>query len=142
MLRRIHTADADASDQIANLCNRGTALDPSVVATTQEIITDVRLHGDTALATYTQRFDGRAPNANGSYEIEKAAWQTAAETLAPELRNALKRAAQRIKEYHQRQMQTGFAVEEEGFASHPELLLCDVSASTSLAEQRYIPPPY
>ncbi|WP_454288225.1 histidinol dehydrogenase [Rhizobium arsenicireducens] len=67
------------------------------------IITDVRAHGDAALAEYSLRFDGidfsQTPMRVAIAEIDEAA-----ASVSPEVMDALRLAAERIERHHARQM--------------------------------------
>jgi len=69
----------------------------------REIISQVRLNGDSALRDYTERFDGVRPAA---LEVDKAEIKRAYQETKKELREALEFAARRIKAFHSEQKKT------------------------------------
>ena len=81
---------------IERLCHRSASGDASVEARVREIIAAVRERGDAAVRELTERYDGRSPGDDGGYEIPKARWQAAADSLTPDIIRALERAAERI----------------------------------------------
>ena len=63
--------------------------------------------GDTAVREYTLRFDG-VDLAPGDWELDASNWHGAVGRIAPNLRDALTRAAQHVRDYHARQRDAGF----------------------------------
>ncbi len=109
-LRRIAVDDPAATA----LCTRGAALASEVDDAVRAIVLDVQARGDVAVAAYTTRFDGRAPGADGGYELSRAAWDAAIADVAPSVRAALDLAAHRIRAFHERQVEPDVAVEHGG----------------------------
>lgn len=76
------------------------------------IVEDVKAEGDAAVARYTLAFDNRVLEHT---EVPRAAWDTAWEEVGPELREALTVAAERVRQFHERQQrQSWFRPEELG----------------------------
>ncbi|MCX6003926.1 MAG: histidinol dehydrogenase [Chloroflexi bacterium] len=71
-------------------------------AAVKKIIDDVRQRGDTALLQLTEKFDGVKLSA---LEVKSAKIKAAYKKASPELINALKLAAERIRSFHQMQIQ-------------------------------------
>ncbi len=67
--------------------------------------------GDQAVREYTLRFDG-VDLAPASWELEPARWQSALGRVAPGLGQALARSIHRVREYHERQRESGFHLTE------------------------------
>lgn len=103
MVRRLNNRDAafeaDFSELLALKREQSVDVDDAVRA----IIADIRERGDTALADYTQRFDGVALEPGkirlGDDEIESIIGAADEEALG-----ALQFAATRIESYHRRQL--------------------------------------
>ena len=74
-----------------------------VSADVAAIIARVKAEGDAALADYTARFDRFDLDASG-WSISKAECAAAYDGLAPDLRDALNLAAERIRAYHAAQL--------------------------------------
>ncbi|SHM22790.1 histidinol dehydrogenase [Rhizobacter sp. OV335] len=68
------------------------------------ILADVQARGDAALLEYTQRFDGLTAASVASLEITRDELQAALQAITPAQRAALEAAAQRVRSYHQRQL--------------------------------------
>ena len=87
----------------------GEALTPDQAVS--RILKEVRMHGDAALQTWTQRLDQvdlpRAP-------VSKALIQSALETIDPAARAAFEQAAARIETFHRRQPLTSWFTNDLG----------------------------
>jgi histidinol dehydrogenase len=100
---RLSTNQPDFDRQFEKLVNGRREAEADVSAIVEQTIRDVRARGDVALLELTERFDG--------FSLSEQGWQITAEeckaaclSLAPELRDALKIAAHRIKAYHKAQL--------------------------------------
>lgn len=76
--------------------------DADVTRDVAAIIASVRDQGDAAVRAYTLRFDHHDLNDSG-WRIERTEWEAAYKALAPDLRNALQLAHDRIHAFHARQ---------------------------------------
>src|SRR5579864_1828619 len=74
-------------------------------AVVAEICAQVATDGDKALRALGKKFDGWAPGLQESFEVPKAELAAAADRLAAADRAALEFAAQRIHDFHARQLQ-------------------------------------
>lgn len=74
----------------------------------QDILLQVRMAGDAALIEYTNRFDRRSVSRMDELEINAASRAAAWAGIDPALREALQQAAERIREYHQHQVQASW----------------------------------
>ena len=70
-----------------------------------EVCSRVLVEGDAALRELGRRFDGWAPGATESFEVPRSELAAAAHRIPPEDRAALEFAAQRIRDFHERQVQ-------------------------------------
>jgi histidinol dehydrogenase len=96
---RLSTADPGFAPAFTALVNARREADEDVSRDVAAILRAVRDHGDTAVADYTQRFDGHALDATG-WTIGADALTAARDALDPKLRDALEFAAERIRVYH------------------------------------------
>ena len=102
-LRRLNAADAGFADAFARLLDRGAAVDPKIAATVADIIANVRKRGDAAVVDYTRRFDRYDVADARALELPRSRWQAAVSAIPSAAREALELAAQRVRDYHQRQ---------------------------------------
>lgn len=105
MLRRLSTQDAGFAAQLEALVAWEETRDAAVEETVRTIIADVRRRGDAALLDYTARFDGLTAARVADLEVSAGRQQQALAALAPETREALQVAAERVREYHRHQRQ-------------------------------------
>jgi histidinol dehydrogenase len=73
-------------------------------AAVAEICARVAAEGDAALRTFSQKFDGWAPGPEESFEVPRSELADAAEGLSVADRASLEFAAQRIRNFHTRQL--------------------------------------
>ena len=103
MPRRLATRDADFEAAFQALVTARRQPDADVSAAVAAIVADVRERGDAALIDHTSRLDGLkvtpAGLRIGGHEIDAAVAACDAETLA-----ALRFAAERIEDFHRRQL--------------------------------------
>ena len=113
-MRRLHSQQADFAVQLDRLLRRDVD-DPNaqrIHAQAAEFIADVRQRGDAALIELTQRFDQCDLEQLG-FEFSQQDLQVALESIDQEQRDALQYAANRIREYHQHQLEQSWQVEDE-----------------------------
>jgi histidinol dehydrogenase len=103
-IRRLSTADAGFDAAFAALLGAPPEADPAVDAAAAAILADVQARGDAALLETTRRFDGWSPADAAGLEIPRAEWVRALDALPAARRDALERAAARIRVFHERQM--------------------------------------
>ena len=109
---RIYERSSDEYERaLAALARRGDADLARVEPDVRAILDDVRARGDAAVLELSARFEGRAP---ASVVVPEAEWRSAAASAPSEVRSALAQAAERIRRYHERQRDPGFAYEEDG----------------------------
>jgi len=76
----------------------------------QDILQQVRIHGDLAVEQYTEKFDGFNPSPMQVSEEElKNAWNQ----TDSDLKKALEKAHERIKKFHEKEMPTSFILKGE-----------------------------
>ncbi len=76
-----------------------------VSAAVADIIRQVKTEGDNAVLALTNRFDGQSARAFTELEIGQDAMQAAYESLDGTVRDALKASAERVRTYHERQLE-------------------------------------
>ncbi|HXE56643.1 MAG TPA: histidinol dehydrogenase [Gemmatimonadales bacterium] len=106
MIRRIAVPPLEALDPFLP---RTAAADEATRATVAAILADVAARGDEALREYSRRFDG-VDLAPGEWELDPGAWRAALERIPAPVREALETAAARVRSYHERQRERGYAI--------------------------------
>lgn len=102
-MRRLNASDPDFAGEFDRLVGDRRESDANVSADVAAIVARVKAEGDAALADLTARLDGFDLDASG-WSISKADCAAAYAALAPELRDALNLAADRIRAYHAAQL--------------------------------------
>jgi histidinol dehydrogenase len=106
-LRRLSTRDASFDAQLAALTRFDAAQDPAVQDAVRSILADVRARGDAAVLDYTERFD--RVKAASLKELERPFSKI---SLPGPVGQALRAAHQRIKAFHEKQLQSSWQYTE------------------------------
>ena len=86
-----------------------------IQAVVNRIIKDIKNNGDSALLSYTKKFDHLESKSLSELELTKESLKEAYESLDRSSQAALNESAQRIRDYHQNQIQDSWDyVEEDG----------------------------
>mgnify|MGYP000508799161 FL=1 len=107
-MRRLSTQDADFQQQLDALLAFETVNDPELVRTVDQIIADVRAHGDAQVLALTQRFDQHPAQHIDELVLHADQLAQAFAELPDDVRQALELAAERIRSFHQAQKQDGW----------------------------------
>ncbi len=102
MIQVVKEGGSFGRDFIQQLKLRSENSNRQVDAAVAEIIETVRQNGDQAVQAYTLQFDGSVPE---HVEISKEVMQELVKQCDPDFIAALNRAAENIKDFHQRQKQ-------------------------------------
>jgi len=105
-MTRLDSAAADFDARLERLLHYDVGDDSAVTQAAAAIIRDVRQRGDAAILEYSERFDGVRADALAGLELTAADFEAAFETLPAAERDALELAAERIRDYHERQLET------------------------------------
>ena len=109
-MRRIELAPGQAFDK--DMLERPGAFNAEALAAATSIVADVRERGDEALREYTARFDGVEIE---EFRVSDAAIDEALSRVDPKVAAAINRAAEQIRDFHERQKQQGwFTLREDG----------------------------
>lgn len=103
-LRGLSTADAGFEAEFQRVLHWSDETDQSIEQVVAAILTDVRARGDAAVLEYTQRFDGIDATSVAALELGQAELRAALDSIKPAQRAALEAAAQRVRSYHERQL--------------------------------------
>ncbi|MDO5686922.1 MAG: histidinol dehydrogenase [Neisseria sp.] len=108
-MKHLNAQSADFQKELAALLAFETAQDARVDATVAAICADVQARGDAALIEYTNRFDGMNTHSMTDLSLSHADLEQAFDRLPANVQAALRTAAARIEDYHQRQKQTSWS---------------------------------
>ena len=102
MIRKIKADGVQEVEFLAKLGERSRNTNKDVTETVSEIINNVMMNGDKAVREYTIKFDGKAPDA---FEVPKEELTALTADCDPEFIAPLKKAADNIRNFHERQKQ-------------------------------------
>ncbi len=104
-IRQLSSSSSNFSEELDALLAYEATADEKLEATVAAILADVRVRGDAAVLEYTARFDRLAIAGAAEMELPREELRAAFEGLPIEQRVALEAAAQRVTDYHQKQVQ-------------------------------------
>lgn len=102
MIKKIKADGVQEVEFLAKLGERSRNTNKDVTETVSEIINNVMINGDKAVREYTIKFDGKAPD---TFEVPKEELTALTANCDPEFIATLKKAADNIRNFHERQKQ-------------------------------------
>lgn len=103
-IRRLHTDASDFDEQLQRLHHWSAETDGAIEQRVAEILADVKQRGDAAVLEYTARFDALPAESVAALKLSRESLQQAFEAITPAQRSALQAAAERVRRYHERQL--------------------------------------
>ena len=103
IVRRLSTAQPDF-EALFTALQWSAGTDASIDSAVAGIIADVRQRGDAAVLEYTARFDSLNAPSVAALELSADQLAAALNAITPEQRRALEAAAERVRSYHERQL--------------------------------------
>ena len=103
LINRLDTAEADFEARFTRLLHWSPEQDQGIEQAVSAILADVQARGDEALMDYTRRFDRLDVHEVAGLRLSQAELQAALDGLPAAERQALERAAERIRRYHEHQ---------------------------------------
>lgn len=110
---RLDSAQSDFLARLGRLLQFDDATDASIEATVSAILAEVKIRGDEAVLEYTQKFDRLTAGSMAMLELSQVRLHEALAALPAERRSALEVAADRVRHYHERQVQSSWTYTEE-----------------------------
>ena len=111
-VRRFSSIDSDFQIKLKTLLAFETAQDDSVDEVVASILKDVKSRGDAAVLDYTNRFDKTTASTLSQLEISQSELVAALNGLPAQQRDALQSAAERVRNYHEKQLMTSWQYTE------------------------------
>ncbi|BBP45310.1 histidinol dehydrogenase [Thiosulfatimonas sediminis] len=111
-IRRLSANEAGFREELDQLLAWETVSNRSVNDIVNEVCARVRSEGDAALLEYTAKFDRMQLASGAELEISKERLQAALQNIPAAQREALEVSAQRVRDYHERQVQSSWTYEE------------------------------
>ncbi len=104
-IRCLSTAQDGFEAEFQRVLHWSAETDAAIETRVAEIVADVRARGDAAVLELTARYDGVQADSVAALEITPAELRAALDAITPAQRSALQAAADRVRSYHQRQLQ-------------------------------------
>lgn len=111
-IQKLDYRDADFQQALDKLLAWESVSDTQVNNTVREILSAVKDKGDAAVLEYTNKFDRLVANKMAELEISQSQLQEALSGIDTETREALEKAAERVRLYHEKQKQDSWQYQE------------------------------
>ena len=112
-ITRLTTIQSDFDGALAKLLAWDDSVDHQVNESVRHILREVKTRGDAAVLEFTEQFDRLKVNSMAELEMDKGRLQDALERIPQDQRVALETAAERVRDYHERQDQKSWQYEDE-----------------------------
>jgi histidinol dehydrogenase len=109
---RLDSSQPDFIARLDRLLQFDDETDASIETTVASILADVKTRGDIAVLEYTNKFDRMAARSMAELEVPGERLEQALAALPAERREALEEAAGRVRQYHEKQLQTSWTYTE------------------------------
>jgi histidinol dehydrogenase len=103
-IRRLRTDAPEFDQQLQRLHHWSAATDGAIEQRVAGIVADVQQRGDAAVLEYTERFDALPAESVAALKLSRESLQQAFEAITAAQRSALHAAAERVRRYHERQL--------------------------------------
>ncbi len=107
-INRLNSTQADFDAQLNQLLAWESVSDKRVAGVVADILQQVKLRGDLAVLEYTNQFDRRDAKSISELVVSQSQLEQALTSISEEQQQALRIAAQRIRDYHQHQLQSSW----------------------------------
>ncbi|HWV15614.1 MAG TPA: histidinol dehydrogenase [Cellvibrio sp.] len=111
-IARLDAEQPGFAERLDNLLAWESVSDTRVAAVVDDILHQVKTRGDAAVLEFSNRFDRRDAQSISDFFITAEQLQAALAAISVEQRQALEIAAERIRQYHQHQVQTSWRYTE------------------------------
>jgi len=105
MIAKLSSQQPDFDEKLASLLAWEGVSNKEVISTVDNIISSIRTDGDKALINYSIQFDGVSATSMADLTVSQDELKEAFDTLGTKEKEALSAAADRVKNYHQKQTQ-------------------------------------
>ncbi len=102
-IQTLNTRDAGFDAALKALSSWSADTDEAIEGAVKSIIADVRARGDAAVLALTERFDGLQAATMAELQLHPHDFAEAFASITDAQRHALEKAAERVRDYHQRQ---------------------------------------
>ncbi len=105
---RLKASDRNFDSEFSAFVDRRREAERDVASAVAGILTDVRQRGDEALVELTRRLDRAPVEKADDLCVSESVIETARDSCSPDVLDAMKLAASRIRDFHERQRPEGF----------------------------------
>ena len=112
LITRLDASQSDFKQRLDALLAWDSVSDTRVAGVVDDIIQQVKTRGDAAVLEFTNKFDRRSANSIVDLVVTAEQLKHALTKISPEQRQALEIAAERIRSYHQHQLQASWRYTE------------------------------
>ncbi|WP_288075197.1 histidinol dehydrogenase, partial [Marinobacter sp.] len=112
-IRRLNASDSDFDSALAKLLAWEDSVDHQVNESVRHILHEVKTRGDAAVLEFTEKFDRLKVGTVAELEMGQDRLRRALEAIPQDQRVALEKAAERVRDYHERQNQTSWQYEDD-----------------------------
>ncbi|WP_404363805.1 histidinol dehydrogenase [Marinobacter sp.] len=108
VINRLSASQADFDTALTQLLAWEDSVDNQVNESVRHILAEVKRRGDAAVLEFTRKFDQLDAASVADLEISQARLNEALQTIPQDQREALEHAAERVRDYHERQVQSSW----------------------------------
>jgi histidinol dehydrogenase len=112
-ITRLNASQSDFDSALAKLLAWDDSVDHQVNESVRHILHEVKTRGDAAVMEFTEKFDRLKVSSMAELEISQDRLKAALEKIPQDQREGLEKAAERIRDYHERQNQQSWQYEDE-----------------------------
>lgn len=112
IITRLDASQGDFNQRLDQLLAWESVSDTRVASVVDDILHQVKTRGDAAVVEFTNKFDRRSAKNINEFVVSPAQLQNALTQISTEQRMALEIAAERIRNYHQHQLQSSWRYTE------------------------------
>lgn len=112
IITRLDASQSDFNQRLDQLLAWESVSDTRVAAVVDDVLHQVKTRGDAAVVEFTNKFDRRSAKSIDEFVVQPAQLQNALTQITAEQRAALEVAADRIRNYHQHQLQSSWRYTE------------------------------
>ncbi|EMP55987.1 histidinol dehydrogenase [Marinobacter santoriniensis NKSG1] len=111
-IKRLNASQSDFDAALAKLLAWDDSVDHQVNESVRHILHEVKTRGDQAVLEFTEKFDRLSVGSVAELEMDNARLQQSLKAIPEDQRVALEQAAERVRDYHERQNQKSWQYED------------------------------
>ena len=112
-IKRLNASQSDFDRSLASLLAWDDSVDHQVNESVRHILHEVKTRGDEAVLEFTEKFDRLKAGSVAELEMGQERLQQALAAIPDDQRQALEQAADRVRDYHERQNQASWQYQDD-----------------------------